>query len=145
MTETGYLALGATPRRKQATQRRAPTREGCHPARSRRIHPSQGRMSRNAYVYSLANQRRGTLYTGVTIDLVRRLHQHRQHLLKGFTGRYDVIRLVWYAQGEDIVAAIALEKKIKNRGRQWKIDLIEKSNPAWTDLAAGWMDAVPLR
>jgi putative endonuclease len=89
-----------------------------------------------AYVYILASQRHGTLYTGVTSDLVRRMHQHRHHLLDGFTRRYDVTRLVWYLQSDDIAAAIALEKKIKNRGRKWKIDLIEGSNPDWNDLAA---------
>ncbi|MFL6682753.1 MAG: GIY-YIG nuclease family protein [Burkholderiaceae bacterium] len=90
-----------------------------------------------AYVYILASDRRGTLYTGVTSDLARRIHQHREHLLEGFTRKYEVTRLVWYLQGEDIAAAIALEKKIKNRGRQWKIDLIETSNPDWNDLALG--------
>ncbi len=100
-------------------------------------------MPRNAYVYILANQKRGTLYIGVTSDLVRRLQQHRQKLFEGFTSRYDVIRLVWYVHGEDIAAAIALEKKIKNRGRQWKIDLIEKTNPDWFDLAAGWLNEAP--
>ena len=57
----------------------------------------------------------------------------------GFTSQYDVTRLVWYTQGENIAAAIALEKKIRNRGRQWKIDLIEKSYPEWADLAADWV------
>jgi len=92
-------------------------------------------MSENAYIYILANQERGTLYTGVTSDLARRLHQHRHHLLGGFTARYDVTRLVWFMQGDDIRAAIELEKKIKNRGRRWKIALVERSNPQWADLA----------
>ncbi|MFL6677244.1 MAG: GIY-YIG nuclease family protein [Burkholderiaceae bacterium] len=96
-----------------------------------------------AYVYILASDRRGTLYTGVTSDLARRIYQHREHLLEGFTRKYEVTRLVWYLQGEDIAAAIALEKKIKNRGRQWKIDLIEKSNPDWKDLSSGWRTAAP--
>jgi len=96
-------------------------------------------MPEAAYVYILASRRLGTLYTGVTSHLVRRVHQHRQHLLDGFTSKYDVTRLVWYAQGQDMLAAIALEKKIKNRGRQWKIDLIEWTNPDWSDLAADWL------
>ena len=96
-----------------------------------------------AYVYMLASRRHGTLYTGVTNDLVRRVYQHRHHLLPGFTSKYGVSRLVWYVQSDDITAAIALEKKIKNRGRRWKIDLIEKANPDWKDLAAAWCDAVP--
>ncbi|MFL6630663.1 MAG: GIY-YIG nuclease family protein [Vitreoscilla sp.] len=100
-------------------------------------------MTRSAYVYILASQRLGTLYTGVTSDLARRMHQHRQHEQAGFTSRHDVARLVWFLQGEDIASAIALEKKIKNRGRQWKIDLIEKSNPDWKDLSSGWRTAAP--
>ena len=98
-------------------------------------------MPKAAYVYILASRRHGTLYTGVTSNLVRRMQQHRQHSLEGFTGKYEVTRLVWYVHGEDIAAAIALEKKIKNRGRQWKVDLVEKENPLWNDLAAGWMNS----
>ena len=97
-------------------------------------------MPRSAYVYILASRRRGTLYTGVTSNLSRRMLQHRQHLLEGFTSKHGVTRLVWYLHGEDIAAAIALEKKIKNRGRQWKVELIEKENPTWVDLAAGWLN-----
>jgi putative endonuclease len=94
-------------------------------------------MAKTAYVYILASKKRGTLYTGVTSNLEYRMYQHKHHLPKGFTSKYDVTRLVWYEQGEDIAAAINLEKKIKNRNRQWKIDLIEKNNPSWNDLAAG--------
>jgi putative endonuclease len=95
-------------------------------------------VSKSAYVYILASDRHGTLYTGVTSDLARRLHQHREHALEGFTSKYEVTRLVWFVQGEDIAAAIALEKKIKNRSRRWKLDLIERQNPGWDDLAADW-------
>ena len=98
-------------------------------------------MPKPAFVYILASCRHGTLYTGVTSDLARRLHQHRHHALPGFTSKYDATRLVWFTHGEDITAAIALEKKIKNRSRRWKIDLIEKDNPNWKDLATGWTDA----
>ena len=98
-------------------------------------------MSKTAYVYILASRRHGTLYTGVTSNLAQRMHQHRQHLLEGFTSKYGVTRLVWYLQGADIAAAITLEKKIKNRGRQWKVNLIEGENPNWDDLAAGWMNS----
>ncbi len=66
------------------------------------------------------------------------MYEHKHHLLKGFTDKYDVTRLVWFTQGEDIREAISLEKKIKNRNRKWKIDLIEKTNPNWNDLAANW-------
>jgi putative endonuclease len=96
-------------------------------------------MPKTAYVYILASRRQGTLYTGVTSNLMQRVHQHRTRLLEGFTQRYEVALLVWFLQGEDIAAAIALEKKIKNRGRKWKIALIEKGNPNWKDLAADWM------
>ncbi|MCL2346312.1 MAG: GIY-YIG nuclease family protein [Desulfobulbus sp.] len=95
-------------------------------------------MAKTGYVYILASKKRGTLYTGVTSNLEQRIYQHKHHLFEGFTGKYGVTRLVWYEQGEDIVAAIELEKKIKNRNRQWKIDLIEKNNPDWNDLAANW-------
>jgi putative endonuclease len=98
-------------------------------------------MSKNAYVYILASKKNGTLYAGVTCDLERRIYEHRNKLMKGFTSKYDVTRLVWFEQGENISAAISLEKKIKNRGRQWKIDLIERHNPEWLDLAAEWMDS----
>ncbi|HBT96541.1 MAG TPA: GIY-YIG nuclease [Desulfobulbaceae bacterium] len=103
-------------------------------------------MSKTAYVYILASKKRGTLYTGVTSNLERRIYQHKHHLLEGFTQKYDVTRLVWYEQGKNIVSAIEVEKKIKNRSRQWKIDLIERNNPDWNDLATDWMDsATPLR
>ena len=98
-------------------------------------------MTKNAYVYILASKKHGTLYTGVTTNLTRRIYEHKHHLLQGFTRKYNVTRLVWYEQGEDISAAIVLEKKIKNRNRQWKIDLIERDNPNWRDLAEDWMDS----
>ena len=96
---------------------------------------------KSAYVYILASKKRGTLYTGVTSNLERRMYEHRHHLLQGFTNQYNVTRLVWFIQGESIIAAIELEKKIKNRGRQWKINLIEKTNPNWNDLSADWADS----
>jgi putative endonuclease len=94
-----------------------------------------------AYVYILANKRGGILYTGVTSDLERRMYEHKQHLVDGFTKKYDVTKLVWFLAGEGIVGAIELEKKIKNRNRQWKIDLIEQSNPNWDDLSEKWIDS----
>lgn len=95
-------------------------------------------MSKAACVYILASKRNGILYTGVTSDLGRRIYEHKHHLLDGFTKKYGVTHLVWFTQGDDIHAAIAFEKKIKNRSRQWKIDLIERLNPHWSDLASGW-------
>ena len=103
-------------------------------------------MTKAAYVYIMANKKRGTLYVVVTSDLERRMYQHKHGLLGGFTRKYKTTSLVWYEQGEDIPAAIGLEKKIKNRNRQWKIDLIERRNPEWQDLALSWGDsATPLR
>lgn len=94
---------------------------------------------KQAFVYILASKKNGALYTGVTSNLERRMYQHKHHLLEGFTSKYDVTRLVWFVQGDDIASAISLEKKIKNRNRKWKIHLIEKTNPDWVDLAADWM------
>ena len=86
-------------------------------------------------VYILANRKNGTLYVGVTSNLERRIYQHKHHLLPGFTSKYDVTRLVWFQHGDDMEGVLSLEKKIKNRGRKWKIALIEKMNPDWNDLA----------
>lgn len=97
-------------------------------------------MLKTAYVYILASRKNGTLYTGVTSNLERRMYEHKHHLLDGFTDKYDVTRLVWFTQGEDIREAISLEKKIKNRNRTWKIELIEKTNPNWDDLAVNWVN-----
>jgi putative endonuclease len=92
----------------------------------------------SAFVYILASKKNGTLYTGVTNDLRRRVYEHKAHRIPGFTARYDVTRLVWFVGGDDMGEAIVLEKKIKNRSRQWKIDLIEKDNPDWVDLSEAW-------
>ena len=97
-------------------------------------------MTKTAYVYMLASKKNGTLYTGVTSNLEQRIYQHKHHISEGFTSKYGVTRLVWYECGPDITSAIVLEKKIKNRNRQWKIDLIEKNNPNWDDLAENWVD-----
>ncbi|MHA3684394.1 GIY-YIG nuclease family protein [Leucobacter sp. HY1908] len=91
-----------------------------------------------AYVYILASKRNGTLYVGVTSDLMRRLNEHRSGQVPGFTEKYGVTRLVWYNEGPSVLDAIVVEKKIKNRGRQWKVNLIERENPDWNDLAADW-------
>ncbi|MFZ5790472.1 MAG: GIY-YIG nuclease family protein [Pseudomonadota bacterium] len=86
------------------------------------------------YVYILASRRNGTLYVGVTNDLVRRVYEHREGATEGFTTRYDVKALVHFEQFDDPRLAIQREKNIKKWPRAWKIDLIEKSNPAWRDL-----------
>lgn len=92
-------------------------------------------MDNTYYVYILASKRKGTLYTGVTNNLERRMYEHKTKQIKGFTERYNIGMLVWFAFGGSVGKAIELEKKIKNRGRQWKIDLIEKTNPEWRDLS----------
>ena len=85
-------------------------------------------------VYLLASKRNGTLYVGVTNDLLRRMWEHREHALGGFTKRYDVTRLMWFEVHNSIEAAITREKQIKTWQRQWKIDLFRETNPNWDDL-----------
>jgi putative endonuclease len=89
---------------------------------------------KRACVYLLASKRNGTLYIGVTSNLVQRVWQHKNDLVQGFTKRYRVHTLVWYEQCDSMEAAIAREKAIKEWKRTWKIDLIEKTNPQWRDL-----------
>ena len=86
-------------------------------------------------VYILASHKNGTLYIGVTSNLVQRLHQHRSGLIEGFTKDYGVHRLVWFGGGGSMEDAIRREKQIKKWNRQWKIGLIERENPEWRDLA----------
>jgi putative endonuclease len=86
------------------------------------------------FVYILASQRHVTLYVGVTNNLVRRIYEHREKLIEGFTSQYNVTRLVWFDQTESIEEAITHEKRLKRWRREWKIELIEKTNPAWDDL-----------
>ena len=86
------------------------------------------------YVYILSNKNYGTLYIGVTNDLVRRIHEHKNKLFKGFTSKYNISNLVYYEETEDIYSALSREKQLKNWKRQWKIQLIEQFNPTWKDL-----------
>ena len=86
------------------------------------------------YVYILANKPNGTLYVGVTNDLVRRVYEHRSDLIDGFTKKYEVHALVYYEISESIESAIAREKTLKNWHRKWKCELIERQNPMWRDL-----------
>ena len=85
-------------------------------------------------VYVLATYKRGTLYVGVTSDLVKRVWQHKNDFADGFTKRYGVHSLVWYEMHETMESAIRREKAIKKWRRAWKIELIEKENPEWRDL-----------
>ena len=89
------------------------------------------------YVYILASKKGGTLYTGITSDLARRVFEHKQRMGPGFTNRYGAIRLVWYREYEDIGEAIVAEKRIKKWRRAWKISLIEEMNPDWSELYGG--------
>ncbi len=86
------------------------------------------------WVYIMASQPNGVLYVGVTSDLVRRIYEHREGLISGFTKRYAVKRLVWFERHEDIVAAIRREKMIKEWRRAYKVRLIVAGNPQWDDL-----------
>ena len=85
-------------------------------------------------VYLLASQRNGTLYVGVTSNLVQRIWQHKEGLAEGFTKKYEVHKLVYFEHTEDITSAIYREKQLKNWHRDWKINLIESKNPEWVDL-----------
>ena len=85
-------------------------------------------------VYMLASGRNGTIYIGVTSNLVKRVWEHKNDLVDGFTHRYKVHLLVWYELHDRMEAAIVREKRLKHWNRRWKIDLIESSNPDWRDL-----------
>lgn len=86
------------------------------------------------YVYMLASQRNGTLYKGVTSDLVKRIWQHKYEKGGQFTSKYDVKRLVWYKECGNWEDAVAWEKRLRRYPRQWKLNLIEDNNPDWLDL-----------
>jgi len=88
------------------------------------------------YVYLLASGRNGTLYVGVTSDLVKRVFEHKNDLADGFTKKYAVHDLVWFESTISVEEAIRKEKQIKDWKRAWKIELIEKGNPQWRDLYA---------
>jgi putative endonuclease len=89
---------------------------------------------KNFYVYMLCSKRNGTLYTGVTSDIVKRIYEHKHCLVEGFTNKYNVHHLVWYEIHESAESAIEREKQIKKWERAWKLKIIEKENPQWIDL-----------
>ena len=91
-------------------------------------------MSRTYHVYIMASDRNGTLYVGVSSDLARRVYEHRHGVTGGFTGRYDVKRLVYLEPFDDVEHALQRERQIKKWNRSWKLDLIERTNPQWLDL-----------
>ena len=92
-------------------------------------------MERQPCVYILASDRNGTIYVGVTSDLVRRLYQHRSGEVPGFTSRYGVAKLVRFELFGEMLGAIEREKQLKNWRREWKLNLVEQDNPCWEDLA----------
>ncbi|MFZ5391023.1 MAG: GIY-YIG nuclease family protein [Patescibacteria group bacterium] len=86
------------------------------------------------YVYILASTKNGTLYIGVTNNLINRVFQHKNNLVSGFTSRYKIYKLVYYEKVGDILEAIKREKQLKKWNRSWKVELIESFNPSWKDL-----------
>jgi len=91
-------------------------------------------MTKDYFVYILASKKNGTLYIGVTNNLLKRVYQHKEKLVSGFTRKYSVNMLVYYEKYSDIYSAIEREKRLKKWHRHWKINLIESANPNWKDL-----------
>ncbi|MGY0618387.1 GIY-YIG nuclease family protein [Lysobacter sp. A378] len=91
-------------------------------------------MERQPATYLLASARNGILYVGVTSNLVKRVWEHRNHVMKGFTEKHGITHLVWYEMHDTMEAAISHEKRIKKWRRDWKMQLIETTNPYWNDL-----------
>lgn len=96
------------------------------------------------FVYILSSRRNGTLYVGVTNDVIRRTWEHKSDLVEGFTKKYGVHILVWFELHENIDVAIAREKRLKRWNRVWKIELIEKNNSGWNDLYDKLMGEIAL-
>lgn len=86
------------------------------------------------FVYILASKKNGVLYIGVTRDIIKRVWEHKNKFVKGFTEKYFVDKLVWFAETSDVKEAILKEKQMKKWNRQWKINMIQKENPEWEDL-----------
>jgi putative endonuclease len=95
-------------------------------------------MTNHYHVYILASQPNGTLYIGVTNNLERRIYEHKNKVIKGFTAEYNITSLVYYEETSDVTAAIVREKQLKKWNRKWKLELIEKTNPQWKDLSLNW-------
>lgn len=96
-------------------------------------------MSKQYYVYIMASKRNGTLYIGVTNDLERRVHEHKNESLEGFSKKYGTNVLVYFEETPDVYSALEYEKRLKNWNRKWKLDLIEKKNLHWEDLSESWI------
>jgi putative endonuclease len=91
------------------------------------------------YIYILTNKKHGTLYIGVTNNLIRRVYEHKNGIIEGFTKRYNLNKLVYFEQTNDINSAILREKRLKKWNRAWKIQLIESINPKWIDLSENFV------
>ena len=100
-------------------------------------------MDKSYYVYILASHRNGTLYIGVTSDLIKRTWEHKNKAVEGFTKRYGVDNLVYFEQFNDSENAIKREKRLKKYNRKWKLELIEKENPGWRDLYEELVSGLP--
>jgi putative endonuclease len=100
-------------------------------------------MCKEYYVYILASHRNGTLYVGITSDLIRRVWEHKNKLAEGFTQRYDIDKLVYFEQCSDVESAISREKRLKRYNRKWKLGLIEKENPECKDLYCELTSGLP--
>jgi len=104
----------------------------CHSGESR--NPGSAVVNKQPAVYILASKRNGTLYVGVTSDLVKRIWEHKNNMVEGFSKRYNVHRIVWYELHDRMESAIIREKRLKDWKRKWKLKLIESRNPDWQDL-----------
>jgi len=100
-------------------------------------------MEKQYYVYILASRRNGTLYTGITSNLIKRVWEHKEKAVDGFTKKYNIDKLAYFEQYIDSVKAISREKRIKKYPRKWKINLIEKENPHWKDLYKDLVSGYP--
>lgn len=102
-------------------------------------------LTKTYYVYIITNKNNTTFYIGATDSLIRRMYEHKNELVEGFSKRYRLKKLVYYEETSDINSAIAREKQLKNWHREWKINLIKKDNPGFEDLAVNWFKEMPKR
>ena len=100
--------------------------------------PARQNPSRDYYVYIITNSRHRPLYVGVTNDLIRRVYEHKNKLVKGFTSKYNISMLMYYETSTDVMSAIAREKELKSWRKSKKVDLVESCNPQWKDLSLEW-------
>ena len=101
------------------------------------------KMKKSFYVYILASKRNGTLYIGITSNLIKRVWEHKKEFVEGFTRKYNVDKLVYFEQYHDPENAIKREKRLKRYNRKWKLELIEKENPEWKDLYDELISGLP--